>query len=146
MKKYYPIITIILLIAVIAVLCFFKGTTNTSTANNSLAKNVNSETVTTSVSAGEKIFNLSELFTDRDLAQTADLANATKYEVTDGENITINKEGVYVISGEAQNVKLTGSFFDWKIKINFYRDREKWLAFLCFYFLGSVFVQYSIII
>lgn len=106
MKKIYPIITIIILIAVIAVLCFFKGTTNTSTANNSLAKNVNSETATTSVSAGEKIFNLSELFTDRDLAQTADLSSATTYEVTDGENITINKEGVYVISGEAQNVTI----------------------------------------
>ena len=32
--------------------------------------------------------------------------NATKYTVSDGENITITSEGVYLISGTAKNVTI----------------------------------------
>ena len=106
MKKIYPIITIIILIAVIACLCFFKGTTGSGSISNNVSAGESAATTTTTVSAGEKIFNLSELFTDRDLAQSADTSNATKYEAKSGENITINSDGVYVISGEAQNVTI----------------------------------------
>lgn len=43
----------------------------------------------------------SELFTERDMVQTADLSEAVYLEVSDGENITITSEGVYVLSGTA---------------------------------------------
>ena len=45
----------------------------------------------------------SELFTERDLAQTADLSDAQRITVTDGKIIDITDEGVYVISGTAKN-------------------------------------------
>ena len=46
----------------------------------------------------------SDLFTDRDLAQTADLTDAVTLSVTDGQDITIAEAGVYVLSGTAENV------------------------------------------
>ncbi len=45
----------------------------------------------------------SELFTKRDLAQTADLSEAQRITVSDGQTIDITEEGVYVISGTAKN-------------------------------------------
>lgn len=48
-----------------------------------------------------------DVFTDRDLEQEADLTDATYYEVSDGEDIEITEEGVYVISGSASDVTIT---------------------------------------
>ena len=45
----------------------------------------------------------SELFTARDLAQTADLSQAKALTVSDGETLTIAEAGVYVLSGSAEN-------------------------------------------
>ena len=45
----------------------------------------------------------SELFTKRDLAQTADTSDAAFITVSDRETIDITEEGVYVISGTAEN-------------------------------------------
>ena len=45
----------------------------------------------------------SELFTARDLAQTADLSEATTITVSDGETTTITEAGVYVLTGSAEN-------------------------------------------
>ena len=46
----------------------------------------------------------SDLFTERDLTQTADLSEANYITVTDGENVSITEAGVYVLSGTAENV------------------------------------------
>ena len=48
-----------------------------------------------------------EMFTNRDLTQTADLTDAKYCTVSDGQNISITSEGVYVISGSASNVTIT---------------------------------------
>ncbi|MBQ6450494.1 MAG: carbohydrate-binding domain-containing protein [Solobacterium sp.] len=48
--------------------------------------------------------DVSEYFTDRDMAQTADLSGAVYYTVKDGEDISITEEGVYVLSGTAEDV------------------------------------------
>ena len=50
------------------------------------------------------ILDTSELFTDRDLEQTADLEDAASYTVKDGEDIHIAAAGVYVLSGSASEV------------------------------------------
>ena len=42
-------------------------------------------------------------YTKRDLEQTADTSNAKTISVTDGETISITSEGVYVISGTAED-------------------------------------------
>ena len=49
----------------------------------------------------------SEYFTERDLEQTADTSEAEKIQLTSGQDVSIDKEGVYVISGEAEDVTIT---------------------------------------
>ena len=56
------------------------------------------------VAAGTPIYDQSELFTDRDLQQTADLTEAVTYAVADGQDITITEAGVYVLTGQAEGV------------------------------------------
>ena len=46
------------------------------------------------------------LFTDRDLAQEADLTGAEKIELT-GQSVTIDHAGVFLLSGEIENGQLT---------------------------------------
>ncbi|MCR5092557.1 MAG: carbohydrate-binding domain-containing protein [Lachnospiraceae bacterium] len=46
----------------------------------------------------------SDLFTDRDMQQTPDLADAEYINVSSGKDITIDSEGIYVLSGNAKNV------------------------------------------
>lgn len=65
------------------------------------------ETIAATVqSADGAILDTSELFSDRDLTQTADLSEAVNYTVSNGEDIHITAEGVYVISGSAKNVTI----------------------------------------
>ena len=62
--------------------------------------------VCTSCAAAETsapIYGADDLFTKRDLKQTADLSNAVTYTITDGQDIHITKEGVYVLTGQAAN-------------------------------------------
>ena len=62
-------------------------------------------TVTAVSSSGQ--INATELFTERDLTQTADTSGATTYTVSDGQDISITSEGVYVITGSASNATIT---------------------------------------
>ncbi len=48
----------------------------------------------------------SELFSNRDLAQTAVSTDATQITLTSGSDVTISEEGVYVLSGTAQNTTI----------------------------------------
>lgn len=49
------------------------------------------------------IYSADDLFTKRDLRQTADLSDAVTHTVSDGQDIHITKEGVYVLTGQAAN-------------------------------------------
>ena len=53
--------------------------------------------------SGTPIYASADLFTDRDLAQAADLSEAEYITVTDGQDIRITEAGVYVLSGTAAN-------------------------------------------
>ena len=88
MKKIFGIIGLIIVITIVIVLSVLK--------KNNVINN----------SSVEKIYQVSELFTTRDLEQNVNTSNATKYTVSDGENINITKEGVYLISGTAKNVTI----------------------------------------
>lgn len=96
MKNYKIIIIIIsiIVISLFAILIF-----------NSLNSKTNGGSNTTS-SASNTISSEGEIFTSRDLEQTADLTNATYYTVTDGNDIHITQEGVYVITGTAKNATI----------------------------------------
>lgn len=43
------------------------------------------------------------MFTDRDLEQQADTANAKTLTLESGKDVTVSEEGVYVVSGQAEN-------------------------------------------
>ena len=60
----------------------------------------------TSAATGS-IIETSDLFTDRDMEQTADTSNATEITLKSGEDVTITEEGVYVISGTATDCTIT---------------------------------------
>ena len=49
------------------------------------------------------IIDTTNLFTKRDLTQTADTSSAKTLEVSDGQTLKITEEGVYVIKGIAKN-------------------------------------------
>lgn len=74
------------------------GTAKTSTAETA-------ETETAAVTADTEAES-DGLFTDRDLTQTADLTDAVKKTVSDGDTLTITAEGVYVLTGEAENAQV----------------------------------------
>ena len=52
------------------------------------------------------LLDTSDMFSDRDLEQEADLTNAEYITLTSGEDVTISAEGVYVISGTATNTSI----------------------------------------
>lgn len=54
--------------------------------------------------AEASVLDTSALFSDRDLEQSADLATATQMNLESNQDVTLNKEGVYVLSGEVENV------------------------------------------
>ena len=81
------------------------GTGNTAT---SVVATLNDEeakvsTTTQSSSAG---LSADELFTERDLTQTADLSDAKEIALQSGKNVTITKAGVYRVTGSAENVTI----------------------------------------
>ena len=66
---------------------------------------ISSQSTTTNITQTKwAIYSSAELFTDRDLEQTPDLTNAKYYTVSDGEDITITEEWVYVLKWTANNV------------------------------------------
>ncbi|OMF20270.1 carbohydrate-binding domain-containing protein [Paenibacillus sp. FSL H8-0259] len=48
-----------------------------------------------------------ELFSDRDLEQSADLTAATPMNLESNQDVTLSEEGVYVLSGDVDNVTVT---------------------------------------
>lgn len=104
MKNTKTILAILLIIILGGILTFMilnlKGETksiisNDTTSNNSTAKAVSG-----------KIYLASDIFTNRDLEQTADLSSATYYTLENNNDIHITQEGVYVIKGTASNVTI----------------------------------------
>ena len=66
----------------------------------------NSGAGSTEVSDADRALDAADLFTKRDLEQTADLSEAVAYAVSDGSDLRITAAGVYVLTGSAKNVTL----------------------------------------
>lgn len=72
------------------------------------AENLDSSDVVAAVNAStDGALDTTDLFTERDLEQTADLADATSITLKSGEDVSITSEGTYVISGTATNATIT---------------------------------------
>lgn len=76
-----------------------------------------SETVTTEISSVDSstsitssvegsILDTTELFSDRDLEQSADLTDAEYIQLKSGKDVLIEQEGVYVLSGDVEDVTI----------------------------------------
>jgi hypothetical protein len=64
-----------------------------------------SQEVSDIVSSEEgSILDTSDLFSDRDLNQSPDLDEAENIELKSGEDVNIDKEGIFVLSGEVEDV------------------------------------------
>jgi len=102
MIKTISAITMTLLLSVSAM-----GCTNAQVSSGNA---VTTKTVSTSVTssqtsaASSSALDTSDLFSNRDLEQSADLTAATQITLENGKDVTINKEGVYVLSGAVNNV------------------------------------------
>ena len=66
---------------------------------------------TANVASGS-VLDTSDMFTERDLAQEADTSAAKTIEVSDGQDVSITEEGVYVLKGTAKEVTVTVSADD----------------------------------
>ncbi len=80
--------------------------TDTGSAQDSVVQQ-DEEVVTSANVSSQGAIDASDLFTDRDLTQTADLTDAVYYTLSSGEDISITTAGVYVISGSAEDVTIT---------------------------------------
>ncbi len=58
----------------------------------------------TANTSSDGAMDASDLFSQRDLRQTADQSGAVTYSVSDGTDVTISTGGVYVLQGSAANV------------------------------------------
>ncbi len=78
--------------------------TSTDVVADTGTKEPTKEVVVTANVTSSGMIDASDMFTDRDLTQTADLSEAEYYTVSDGKDITISEAGVYVLSGSAKDV------------------------------------------
>lgn len=82
-------------------------TTETTTVDASSTEGLaetSTETSTTYVAVENSILDTEEIFTNRDLEQSADLTQAITIDLVSGEEVTINEEGIYVLSGDVTEV------------------------------------------
>ena len=75
------------------------STTKTNDAVSEATKKTGTDNSTASTVSVEE----GDLFSERDLTQTADLSEAKYLTVSDSETISISEAGVYVLSGSAKN-------------------------------------------
>lgn len=79
------------------------GTASQSqTSKTTASGSTQSVTASFTASASGKI-DTTDIFSNRDLKQTADLSDAVYLTVSDGKTVSITEAGIYVISGSASN-------------------------------------------
>ena len=85
----------------------------TSAGSSTYENTVTADKVSATVSATSGgAIDASDLFSERDLKQTADLSDSTTYTVSDGQDIEITTAGVYVLTGSASNVTVSVNVAD----------------------------------
>lgn len=82
------------------------ASTTTSTATSSSSSNSENLINSNIVAVEGSMLDTTDLFSNRDLEQSADMTNAIQVALKNGEDITIKDEGVYVFSGDVSNVTI----------------------------------------
>lgn len=80
------------------------GATTTTTTQTATSTSSSNTTPKSTATAATSVPNKTDLFSDRDLKQSADLAAATSMKLVSNQDVTLSKEGIYVLSGEVDNV------------------------------------------
>ncbi len=75
------------------------GQENTEISESNMAES-------STAASSDTLIDTSDIFTDRDLEQEADLSEAENITLEDGKDITISEEGVYVIQGSASDASI----------------------------------------
>ena len=104
LKKSCAIIASVILAATLVFTGCSQSNSSTSQTASSSSVSQGSSTDGSDISGITKASNeIKDLYTERDLQQTADTSSAKSVTVSDGQTIDITEEGVYVISGTAKN-------------------------------------------
>jgi uncharacterized lipoprotein YehR (DUF1307 family) len=103
-KKMKKITTIVTALLLMFIFTGCSATEEDSSATVDIEVSNSETTVSNVLSSDDSILDTSETFTDRDLEQEADLTDAVAVQLESGENITLTEEGVYLLSGEVENV------------------------------------------
>lgn len=101
MKKAFTMITALVLLA---------GCAESTAAVSAEAEETTVYTTSSKEENTEKEEDTEEddsLYSDRDMEQEADLSEAKTIKVSDNQDVSITEEGVYVITGTAENVTIT---------------------------------------
>jgi len=94
----------------------------TSDTASSGSTSTDSSTTTTSTASSGSLIDTSDLFTKRDLEQTADTTGAVTYTVESGKDITITEAGVYILTGTATDCTITVNAADEDAKVQLVLD------------------------
>lgn len=86
--------------------CSNNSDSETSSTVSSTESTTSTDGTTLLSSVGNSKLDVSTLLTERDLEQTADLTNAQTITLVSGEDVTITEEGIYVITGTAEDVTI----------------------------------------
>jgi len=95
-----------LLTASLLTACASAGNSTATASSQSVSAEqavYSSNIASNSVTAAGTETDTSDLFSKRDLKQTADTSEALNIEVSDNKTFTISEEGIYLITGEAEN-------------------------------------------
>lgn len=102
MKANVKIIAMALSICLTATGCAAINSADTSSAAGA-SSGASASAGGTASSYIENTANTADAYTDRDLEQTADTADATEITLTDNDTVSITEAGTYVLSGSAAN-------------------------------------------
>jgi hypothetical protein len=80
--------------------------TSVEAASAQSTDDISGSAAVSTVSADGSLLDTSDLFTDRDMEQSADLTGATQVDLVSGQDLTLTEEGVYVVRGEAVDVTI----------------------------------------
>ena len=114
MRKRMSMILVIMMMATVAAGCGKSDETGFNTsdvyAEQTETKSSEKETSENDTSESDSSAdNSDDMFTERDMAQEADLSEAETLAVKDGEDLTITSEGVYVLSGSSKDTTVANT-------------------------------------
>ena len=101
--KKWKIIAISALVALALTGCG-TGTTSTSNATSSTSSSSSTTITATTTTTLNAMIDTTDVFSSRDLEQTADLTSAKYITLVSGQDVTITEAGVYVLSGNVKDV------------------------------------------